>query len=38
MNLSASLEDEWFVILKLTEIYRARSALFFDGNQLLFWV
>ena len=38
MNLSASLEDEWFVILKLTEIYRTRSALFFDGNQLLFWV
>ena len=30
------LEDGWFVILKLTQIYRTRSALFFDGNQLCF--
>ena len=30
------LEDGWFVILKLTQIYRTRSALFFEGNQLCF--
>ena len=27
------LEDEWFVILKLTVIYRRGHALFLDGNQ-----
>ena len=27
------LEDEWFVILKLTVIYRRGRALFLDGNQ-----
>ena len=36
--ISLQSEDEWFVILKLTEIYRCGSALFLSPSQHQFWV